>query len=177
MGWMGLGIFAVWDLLRRGLGLVYVSGHAAASRAFPVGAGAGGVRRGMGLAGLWRAGWRGGVDRAGGAFCRPATRFVDVLAALAQAAKLGSSDDGGSARGSGGDGALARARLRDIPPVHSDTQRIRVGAVHWKQRRRGALGGPQPPSESQRRRTGGIYAARRTCVHGAQDAAGEAVHS
>src|SRR6266481_6242844 len=177
MGWMGLGIFAVWDLLRRGLGLVYVSGHAAAGRAFPVGAGAGGVGRGVGLAGLWSAGRRGGVDGAGGAFRRPAAWFVDVLAALAQAAKLGPSDDGGSARGISGDGAVARAQLRHIPPVHSDTQRIRIGTVHWKQRRRAALGGPQPASESQRRGAGGIYAARRTCLHGAQDAAGEAVHS
>src|SRR6266481_3704497 len=112
---MGLGTFAVWDLLRRGLGLVYVSGHAAASRAFPVGAGAGGVRRGVELAGLWCAGRRGGVDGAGGAFRRTAARFVDVLAAHAQPADLGSSDDGGSARSIGGDGALARAQLRGIP--------------------------------------------------------------
>src|SRR6202521_5291365 len=114
---MGLGIFAVWDLLRRGLGLVYVSGHAAAGRAFPVGAGTGGVRRTVGLAGLWRAGRRGGVDGAGGAFRHPAARFVDVLAAPAEEAELDAADDGGSARGIGGEGAMVRAQLREAPPV------------------------------------------------------------
>src|ERR1700719_2367822 len=173
---MGLGIFAVWDFLRRGLGLVYVSGHAAAGRAFPVGAGAGGVGPGVGLAGIWRVGRCCGVDRAGGAFDRPAARFVDLRAALAEEAELDAADVGGSTRGIGGDGALARTELRDVPPVHSDTQRIWVGAVHWKQRRHAALGGPQPASESQRRGAGGIYAARRTCVYAAQNAAGEAVH-
>src|ERR1700675_1205633 len=139
---MGLGIFAVWDLLRRGLGLVYVPGHSAARRAFPVGADAGGVGQCVELAGLWRAGRLGGIDGAGGAFRCPAAWFVDVLAAPAAEAELDAADDGGSARGIGGDGAMARVQLRDVPPVHSDTQRIRVGAVHWKQRRRAALGGP-----------------------------------
>ena len=44
VGGMGLGIFSLRNLLRRGLGLVDVSGDAAAGRAFLVGAGAGGIR-------------------------------------------------------------------------------------------------------------------------------------
>src|ERR1700675_3730817 len=116
---MGLGIFAVWNLLRRGLGLVYVSGHAAARRALPMGAGPGGVGRGVGLAGLWSA-WRlGGIYGASGAFRRPATGFVDMLAALAEEAELDAADDGGSARGISGDGAVACAGMRDILPVHA----------------------------------------------------------
>jgi len=60
----------------------------------------------------------------------PATRFVDVLAAPAQAAKLGSSDDGWQRSGRLAVMApCALPQLRDISPVHSDTQRIRVGAV------------------------------------------------
>jgi len=42
-------------------------------------------------------------------------------------------------------------------------------ALHWVDR-------SLHPNHSDAE-TGGIYAARRTCVHGAQDAAGEAVHS
>jgi hypothetical protein len=45
VGRMGLGIFSVRNLLRRGLGLVDLSGDAAAGRAFPVGAGAGRIRK------------------------------------------------------------------------------------------------------------------------------------
>src|ERR1700674_2072592 len=105
---MGLGIFAVRDLLRRGLGLVYVSGHAASCRAFPWGVGGGGGGGGVGMAGLWRAGRRDGVDGAGSAFRGPAARFVDVLAALADERKLDAADDDGSARGNGRDGAVAR---------------------------------------------------------------------
>jgi len=71
VGRMGLGIFSVWHLLRRGLGLVDLSGDAAAGRAFLVGAGAGGIRDP-----LWQcwvlARWRiRGADGAGGAAVIP----------------------------------------------------------------------------------------------------------
>src|ERR1700723_2119089 len=169
---MGLGIFSLWDLLRRRLGVVDLSGDAAAGRALPVGAGAREVSERLGVAWLWRAGWLGSAERTRSARRRPPARFVDMLATFADAAELVIADDGSRVRSHSYDGTLVCARLPGVPPIYSHTQRIRVGTVHRQQPRFAALGRSQPASKPQRRRAEGICADRRNGVHGAQSTAG-----
>src|ERR1700683_5659674 len=99
---MGLGVFTLWNLLRRGRGVVDVSGDIAVGRSFPMVDRSRGIRKCMGVAGFRRIGRYRGVDRAGGSCRHPAPRPVYRLAAITQPADWGYSNGGGCPRDSRG---------------------------------------------------------------------------
>src|ERR1035437_9746033 len=140
VGGMALGVFALWNLLWRRLGLVYVSADVAALFAFSHGAEAGELWEPSPLDWLRPAHWLSRAHRAGCPFGVAVPGSMDLLPALPARSHL---DDARHRRDSGsvcGSLPLDRSQLRDFPSVHSRTQRFGARAVYRQQRLFHALG-------------------------------------